>query len=187
MFDWLNTLVATVLSVFSALVVGLVLFRFQTKEADAKKREELAALLEVELAELEREFMASRTVVPDGILEDLRSSAFHEIRLSIHHPHPLAIEEAIRSGLFDAQLTAGMLVLAREMKAHNLFLGEATSLEPHMERAFAAGLGRRSNREEFFRLLRRYAQAIRMVQRSEESILAGCEEVLEGLRRTSNR
>jgi hypothetical protein len=145
LFDWLNTLVATVLSVFSALVVGLVLFRFQTKEADAKKREELAALLEVELAELEREFMASRTVVPDGILEDLRSSAFHEIRLSIHHPHPLAIEEAIRSGLFDAQLTAGMLVLAREMKAHNLFLGEATSLEPHMERAFAAGLGRRSN------------------------------------------
>ena len=42
LFDWLNTLVATVLSVFSALVVGLVLLRLQTKEADAKKREELA-------------------------------------------------------------------------------------------------------------------------------------------------
>jgi hypothetical protein len=175
LLGWLNTLMmATVLSVFSALVVGLVLLRFQTKETDGKKREELAALLEAEIAALEREFMDSRTTVPDGILEDRRSSAFHEIRLSIHHPHPLVIEEAIRSGLFDAELTAGMLVLAREMKAHNLFLGEATSLEPHMDRAWAAGLGRRSNREEFFRLLRRYAQAVRMVQLSEESILAGC-------------
>ncbi len=145
LFGWLNTLMATVLSVFSALVVGLVLFRFQTKETDGKKREGLASLLETELAELEREFMDSRTTVPEGLLEeDLRSSAFHEIRLSIHHPHPLVIEEAIRSGLFDAKLTAGMLVLAREMKAHNLFLGEATSLEPHMDRAWAAGLGRRS-------------------------------------------
>ncbi len=187
LFGWLNTLMATVLSVFSALVVGLVLFRFQTKETDGKKREGLASLLEAELAELEREFMVSRTTVPEGLLEDLRSSAFHEIRLSIHHPHPLVIEEAIRSGLFDTKLTAGMLVLAREMKAHNLFLGEATSLEPHMDRAWAAGLGRRSSREEFLRLLRRYAQAVRMVQLSEESILAGCEEVLEGLGRTSDR
>ena len=184
LFGWLNTLMATVLSVFSALVVGLVLFRFQTKETDGKKREALEALLEAELTALEREFMDSRTTVPDGILEDQRSSAFHNIHLSIHHPHPLVIEEAIRSGLFDAQLTSGMLVLAREMKAHNLFLGEATSLEPHMDRAFTAGLERRSNKVEFFRLLRRYVQAIRMVQCSEESILAGCEEVLEDLRRT---
>lgn len=187
LLGWLNTLMATVLSVFSALVVGLVLFRFQTKETDAKKREELAALLGAELAEIEREFLDSRTAVPDEILEDRRSSAFHEIRLSIHHPHPLVIEEAIRSGLFDAELTSGMLVLAREMKAHNLFLREATSLEPHMDRAWAAGLERRPSREEFFKLLRRYAQAVRMVQLSEESILAGCGEVLEGLGRTSNR
>jgi len=108
MFGWLNTLMATALSVFFALVVGLVLFRFQTKETDGKKREGLAALLEAELAELEREFMNSRTTVPEGILEDQGSSAFHEIRLGIHHPHPLVIEEAIRSGLFDAKLTGGM-------------------------------------------------------------------------------
>src|SRR5215218_8806235 len=78
LFGWLNTLMATVLSVFSALVVGLVLFRFQTKEAASKKREELAALLEAELVELEREFKDSRTVVPDSILEDRLSSGFHE-------------------------------------------------------------------------------------------------------------
>lgn len=186
LLGWLNTLMATVTSVFSALVVGLVLFRFQTKESDAKKREELAVLLEAELVELEREFTGSRSFVPDEILENLRSSAFHEIRLGIHHPHPLVIEEAIRSGLFGAQLTSGMLILAREMKAHNLILGEATSLEPHMDRAWAAGLGRKSSREEFLRLLRRYAQAVRTVQLSEESILFGCSEVLEGLGRASS-
>jgi hypothetical protein len=35
--------------------------------------------------------------------------------------------------------------------------------------------------EDFVRLFRRYAQAVRMVQLSEVSIVAGCEEVLESL------
>lgn len=92
-------------------------------------------------------------------------------------------EEAARSGLFDAELTAEMLVLAREMRAHNLFLRKATSLEPHMDRAWAAGLDQKAGQEEFFRLLRRHAQAARMVQRSEESIVASCGQVLDGLGR----
>jgi len=99
LLGWLNTLMATVLSVFSAVVVGLIPFRFRTREIDRKKREELAVLLEAELAELERGLLDSRTVVPEEILEDRCPSAFHEIRLSIHHPHPLVIEEAARSGL----------------------------------------------------------------------------------------
>jgi thioesterase domain-containing protein len=67
------------------------------------------------------------------------------------------------------------------MRAHGLYLREATSLEPHMDRAWATGLKNRSGWEEFFRLLRRYAQAVRMVQLSEEGIVASCEKVLEGL------
>ena len=183
LLGWLNTLFSTILSVFSALVIGLALFRYQIRETDRKKREELAALLETELRELRRGLLDSRTFVPDEVLEDLRSSASHEIRLSIHHPHPLVIEEAARSGLFGAETTAAMLVLAREMRAHNLYVREATSLEPHMDRAWAHGLHCQagSGPEEFFRLLRRYAQAARMVQLSEESIVAGCEEVLEVL------
>jgi hypothetical protein len=71
------------------------------------------------------------------------------------------------------------------MRAHNLYLREATSLEPHMDRAWAYGLQRQaeSGHEKFFRLYRRYAQAARMVQLSEESIVTGCEEVLEELPR----
>ena len=182
LLGWLNTLLSSVLSVFSALVIGLALFRYQTKQTDHKKREEIGILLESELEELRRSIVSSRTHVPDEALEDARSSTYQTINLSIHHPHPLVIEEAIRSGLFGAELTAGMLVLAREMKAHHPFLRDATSLEPHMDRAWAAGLKDRSGREEFLRLLRRYAQAVRMVQLSGQSIVAGCEEVLKGLR-----
>ena len=90
------------------------------------------------------------------LTEDLRPSASHKIRLSIHHPHPLVIEEAARSGLFGAESTAAMLVLARDMRAHDLYLREATSLEPHMDRAWAHGLccQARPGHEEFFRLCR---------------------------------
>jgi hypothetical protein len=89
--------------------------------------------------------------------------------VGIHYPHPLVIEEAARSGLFGAEPKAGMLVLARDMRAHIHYLREATSLEPHMDRAWAYGLQRQaeSGHEEFLRLYRRYAQAARMVQLSE--------------------
>jgi hypothetical protein len=93
------------------------------------------------------------------------------------------VEEAARSGLFGAESTTAMLVLARDMRSHSFYLTEATHLEPHMERAWTQGLRRQAEpeHEEIFRLLRRYAQTARMVQLSEESIIAGCEEVLEEL------
>ena len=52
-----------------------------------------------------------------------------------------------------------------------------------MNRAWAYGLQRQAEfgQEGFFRLYRRYAQAARMVQLSEESIVAGFNDVLEGL------
>jgi hypothetical protein len=78
--------------------------------------------------------------VPEEVLDDPIPSDLHEIRLSIHHPHPLVIEEAARSGLFGVETTAAMLVLARDMRAHDLFLSEATCLEPHLDRAMAQGL-----------------------------------------------
>jgi hypothetical protein len=56
--------------------------------------------------------------VPEEAWDDLiPSAASHEIR---------------RSGLFGAQSTTAMLVLARDMRAHSFYLREATRLEPHM-------------------------------------------------------
>ena len=68
-------------------------------------------MLETELEELRQGLLGSRTFVPEEILEEARPSASHKIHLSIHHPHPLVIEEAARSGLFDVESTAAMLVL----------------------------------------------------------------------------
>lgn len=45
------------------------------------------------------------------------------------------VEEAARSGLFDAEQTRAMLVLVKETGARNLYLGEATARQPHMERS----------------------------------------------------
>jgi hypothetical protein len=62
-------------------------------------------------------------------------------------------------------------------------LEEATSLEPHTDTAWALGLRFQatSELEDFLRLLPRCAQAAKMVQLSEESIVAVCERVLEGI------
>ncbi len=83
--------------------------------------------------------------------------------------------EAARSDRFGAERPAALLVLARDMRAHDRFLREATSLESHMDRAWARRSHRQaeSGHEEFFRLYRRYAQAARMLQLSGESIVAG--------------
>jgi hypothetical protein len=54
------------------------------------------------------------------------------------------IAEVARSGLFSVESTDGMLVLARDMRAHNLYVREATSLEPHMDRVWACGLQRQA-------------------------------------------
>jgi len=93
------------------------------------------------------------------------------------------IEESACSGLFGAESTVATLVLTRDLKAHDLHLREATCLEPRMDRAWTQGFRRQAGpeHEEYFRLCRRYAQTARMVQLSEESIVAGCEEVLEEL------
>lgn len=180
LLGWLNTLWSALLSVFAALVVGLTLFRHQSRETDRKKREDLSVLLHAELGEFRHSISSLRTTVPDHLLDENLPLMSGNIKIAIHHPHPLVVEEAARSGLFDAKQTAAMLVLAREMRAHDLFLREATSLEPHLDRAWAnCPTGRAPTGDgEFGRLLRRYAQAARMVQRSEESIVAGCEDIL---------
>jgi Tfp pilus assembly protein PilN len=52
LLNWINTLFATLLSVFAALVIGLVLFRHQSRETDRKKKDELTRLLRSELLEV---------------------------------------------------------------------------------------------------------------------------------------
>ena len=163
LFGWLSTLLSTVLSVFSALVVGLALFRYQTRQADRKKTADLAGLLETELSEVMEDLVTRRTRVPtEG---DVSAFIPSNVKVEPHYAHPLIVEEAARSGLFGREQMSLMLSLARAMRAHNLRVSEALALLPN------AG----KNNEQ-------YAEAGRAVRRSEECIVDLCGKLLDGVR-----
>src|SRR5215216_7771039 len=96
LLGWFSTLVSTVASVWAALLIGLVLFQHQTQETDRKKKKELEELLKTELDEVRRPMERFRTDAPDQYV--------------LHYTHPLIVEEAARSGLFDTEQTSEMLI-----------------------------------------------------------------------------
>ncbi len=122
LLGWVSTLVSTVASVWGALVIGLILFELQTQETDRKKKKELAQLLKTELSEVRRLIETYRTDVPDG------AQTSHRMQYVLHYTHPLIVEEAARSGLFDTERTSVMLTLARYMRQHNVLRQEAMTL-----------------------------------------------------------
>ena len=139
LIGWFSTLVSTVPSVWAALLIGLILFQHQTQETDRKKKEELEELLKTELGEVRRVIETARTVVPDAALETTENHfTSHEMQYVFRYTHPLIVEEAARSGLFDTEQTSGMLALARNMRQHNVFVQEAMTLEKYEESALVA-------------------------------------------------
>jgi hypothetical protein len=121
LIGWFNELVATVASVGAALLIGLILFQHQTQETDRKKKEELAELLKTELGKFRSDIENARTDVPDEALETTENSFTPDkMQYVLHYTHPLIVEEAARSGLFDTEQTSEMLVLARTMRQHNV-------------------------------------------------------------------
>jgi uncharacterized membrane protein YraQ (UPF0718 family) len=125
LLGWFNTLISTAASVIFALIIGVILFHYQANEADRKKRANLVQLLKAELGAVRRMIENSRTVVPDEALETTETSFHsHVMHVSLHYTHPLIVEEAVRSGLFDEAQTAEMLALARNMRSHNLRVQE---------------------------------------------------------------
>jgi len=161
LLGWLNTLVSTVASVWAALLIGLILFQHQTQETDRKKKEELAELHKTELGEVRRLIRRLRTDVPD--------------RYVLHYTHPLIVEEAARSGLFDTEQTSEMLILARIMRQHNVLRQEAMTLRMEKERARVA------SSDQFSEATKYFTWALRTLQKSEEDIINRCTKLLETL------
>jgi hypothetical protein len=169
LLGWVSTLVSTIASVWAALLIGLILFQHQTQETDRKKKEELAELLKTELSEVRRLIEKYRTDVPDG------APTSHGMRYVLHYTHPLIVEEAARSGLFDTEQTSVMLTLARIMSQHNVLRQEAMTLRTEKERAWGASGDQYSEATENF------TRALRALQNSEEEIINGCAKLLESL------
>jgi hypothetical protein len=180
LIGWFSTLVSTVASVWAALVIGLILFQHQTQETDRKKKEELAELLKTELGEVRRIIEKVRTDVPDEALETTENSfTAHRMQYVLHYTHPLIVEEAARSGLFDTEQTSEMLILARNMRQHNMLRQEAMTLRVEEERARAASGDQFS--KEYLTATKYFTWALRTLQDSEENIINGCTKLLETL------
>lgn len=180
-FGWLNTLVSTGVSVFFALLVGLLLFNHQTRETSRTRKSELSRLLRTELSEVKRVIEQSKTNVPDEAMKiDAKEATVHEMGVSLYYAHPLIVEEAVRSGQFDEAETAEMLALARNMRVHSVLVQEYMTMSRHLEGLVATsrrGYAARAALEGYGRR----AEIGRSVQRSEERVVEGCERLLERL------
>lgn len=164
--EWLNTLIATIVSVFSALVIGILLYRYQTTEDDRKKREGLRELLIAELDETARLIGCHRTTINARSLTRERFSPYEfYANLVRHHPQPLIVEEAVKSGLFSIELTTKLQALSRLMNTHQIEVGYAVDSLPFV---FEPGPE-----------MSRYGNAIQSVIGSEERVIRGCREVQE--------
>jgi len=180
LIGWFSTLVSTVASVWAALLIGLILFQHQTQETDRKKKEELAELLKTELGEVRRVIGRLRTDVQEEALETTENSfTSHGMQYVLHYTHPLIVEEAARSGLFDTEQTSEMLVLARTMRQHNVLRQEAMTLRVEAERARVASGDQFS--EEDLMATKYFNWALRTLQESEEDIINRCTKLLESM------
>src|SRR5215203_2221133 len=169
LIGWFSTLVSTVASVWAALLIGLILFQHQTQEIDRKKKKELAEPLKTELGEVRRLIEKYRTDVPDGV------QTSQGMQYVLHYTHPLIVEEAARSGLFDTEQTSVLLTLARNMRQHNVLREEAMMLRVEEVRARFASGNQYSEATEYF------TRALRALQKSEGEIINGCTKLLESL------
>lgn len=166
LIGWLNTLIATVVSVFSALIIGILLYRYQTRENDRKKREELRELLIAELKETARLVEEHRTTINIKSRTRERFSPYNfDAHLKRHHPQPLIVEEAVKSGLFSTELTKKLQALSRLMHTHQIEVGYAVDSLPFV---FEPGSE-----------MSRYGNAVQSVRDSEERVIRACKEVRE--------
>lgn len=111
-WDWLNTLIAIVVSVILAVAIGIGLFNHQTKITDEVKIQQFRKLLTAEISD---------------IIDILDSGEFMTINLPsckktvlITYIQPLILESAASSGLFESLQTENMLHMARKIRMYNI-------------------------------------------------------------------
>lgn len=161
---WLNTLVSTTVSVTFAGLIGLTLYRYQVRNNDRKRREELRTLLLTELGETARVMEEHPSSIIVRKVTAFYNPLDFDAHLKKHHPTPLAVEEAVRSGLFVPDVTAKLQALARLMHTHILEVQQAVNSIP---------LVMEENPE-----TARYGTAVQSVIGSEKRVVDACKEVI---------
>lgn len=111
-YDLLNVFAATFASTILAFFIGALLFDYQVERAEAKRNEQLRALLVMELNEIvEGLDFANAT--------ELRLASGSEVKAVITHGQPPVVEDAIKEGFFDPPRMERALRLARNIRAYD--------------------------------------------------------------------
>lgn len=122
MWSWLHSLMSTFVSVLIGVSIAILLFFFQSKYADQQERGRYQSLLRSELAYSYRELCGKADPLTFNFND--ASYSFHNVALL----QPVVLEDAGRSGLFDANQASNMLGTARDMRLRNKTIDIVLSL-----------------------------------------------------------
>jgi hypothetical protein len=125
LWDWSIAVVGTIFSILLGIALGLLHLNRQVAETQESQRERLCHLLIIELEES---------------LEALGVNDSNE-RLTLRSIHPLVIEEAVKSGLFDRELTNNLLRLAKTYRKYNDHLSTLRAAREQESTTEVAGIG----------------------------------------------
>lgn len=122
-WDWFNTLAATGISFFLALIAGIYLFNLQTTATRKSENKDLHILLSAELSDLQR-------ILNNSNRMGLDFPSGKKIDILITYIQPLVIEKAALSGLFAVTESENLLNIARKIRTYNLKTQYFLSLLP---------------------------------------------------------
>jgi len=111
MWPWLNTIVATLLSVLFAIMLALGTYTYQEDQDTDKRRDRHEEMVATELGYLHDHLINGESMnvtVGDEVIEVL-----------VTFIQPICLEEASKSGLFSPSISTNMLIVAREVHLYN--------------------------------------------------------------------
>lgn len=113
-WNWLHTFIATILSISTALLVGIILYNYEAKISQDLAKQRIRSLLAVELSNdldaLEQEPSLTITL----------ATSEKKKKVLVTNIGSLILEEAIKSGFFDIEKTKKMAVCANNINQYNI-------------------------------------------------------------------
>lgn len=112
LWNWFHTFCATFITFSCALAVGVILFNHQLSTQERLRKNDMKLLLEAELSDI-----IGLMEKNDNLLELILPSQKHKVLVT--YIQPIVINEAIKSGVFNAVDSENLLHLSRRIERYN--------------------------------------------------------------------
>jgi hypothetical protein len=113
-WNWLHTFIATILSISTALLVGIILYNYEDRISQDLSKQRIRSLLAVELSNnldaLEQEPSLTITL----------ATSKKRRKVLVTNISNLMLNEAIKSGFFDIEKTKRMALCANNINQYNI-------------------------------------------------------------------